>query len=270
MLQNSNRITLAARLLALIVIPILVMAFIFLYFYQPRSADLFAWQINPPVMAALIGAGYLGGAYYFSRLLVGRRWHEVQAGLPTVGAFVWSMILLTLIHWSRFDIHHFPFQLWLAIYSVTPFLIPVVYWWNRRADPGTFTPGDRRVPRWLGMLTGSIGLIFCLFAITCFIWPQFVAPWWAWQMTPLGFRALAGWTALMGVGGLMLWREPRWSAWHIQIESMFLWHTLLVIAALRHLGDFYRPVNLFLIGEILGLLGFVAIYRYMLRQPPEN
>ncbi len=267
MLRHSNRITLAARLVALFVIPILVLAFVYLYFLQPRSGQLFAWEINPPVMAALIGSGYLGGAYYFVRLLFGRRWHEVAVGLPTVGVFVWSMILLTLLHWQRFDIGHFPFQLWLAIYSVTPFLIPVVWWINSRADPGSFPPGDRRVPKWLGTLTGSIGLIFCIFAVVCFIRPQLVAPWWVWTMTPLGFRALAGWTALMGVGGLLLWREPRWSAWRIQIESMFLWHALLVIAALRNLGDFHRPLNPFLVGEIVGLLGFVAIYVHMQRQP---
>jgi hypothetical protein len=192
MFAYSNRIRIETRLLALIVVPILVMAFVYLYFLQPRSAELFAWEINPPVMAAFVGAGYLGGAYYFVRVIFGRKWHHVAAGLLPVGAFVWFMFLTTLLHWARFDKSHFPFQLWLAIYSVTPFLIPIVWWRNRAADPGTAEPGDISVPRWLAILTGAIGLIFVIFGLICLVSPARVADNWFWSISPLMVRVLGG------------------------------------------------------------------------------
>ena len=79
-------------------------------------------------------------------------------------------------------------------------------------------------------------------------------------------RVLVGWSALMGTGGLMLFPDRRWSAWRIQIESMFVWHFLVVIACFANLGDFHQPLNFFVIGESAGLLGFIAIYVHMTRQ----
>jgi hypothetical protein len=266
MFERSDRIRIETRLLAVIVVPILIMAFIYLYFLQPRSAELFAWEINPPIMAAFVGAGYLGGSYYFIRVIFERRWHRVAAGLWPVGAFVWFMFLTTILHWERFDKGHFPFQLWLAIYSATPFLIPIVWWRNRPADPGTPEAVDATVPDWLRLLTGGIGAIFFAFALVCFLFPDFVAGFWFWKISPLMTRVLGGWSALMGTGGLMLFPDRRWSAWRIQIESMFVWHFLVVIACFANLGDFHQPLNFFVIGESAGLLGFIAIYVHMTRR----
>jgi len=268
MAAGDDAIRPETRALAISVVPILVAAFIILWFYQPRGEELFAWQVDPPVMAAFVGAGYLGGAYYFIRVIFGRRWHRVAHGLMPVGAFVWFMFLATLLHWARFDTGHFPFQLWLAIYSVTPFLIPIVWWRNRAADPGAPEPADRVVPDGLRWLTGGIGLAFCLFALLCLFAPGLVAPHWVWKISPLMTRVLGGWSALMGVGGLMLVPDRRWSTWRVQIESMFLWHALVVVASLAHLEDFHRPLNFFLLGEIVGLAGFAAIYLGMMRRPP--
>jgi hypothetical protein len=64
----------------------------------------------------------------------------------------------------------------------------------------------------------------------------------------------------------MLFPEGRWSAWRVQIESMALWHALVVIAALRNISDFDRPLNFFLLGEVVGLAGFGAIYFFMSRR----
>jgi hypothetical protein len=42
--------------------------------------------------------------------------------------------------------------------------------------------------------------------------PGFAIEAWAWKLTPLTARILAGWFALMGVGSLVLAVERRWSA----------------------------------------------------------
>ena len=265
--MGSDRVRIEARVLGAVLVPFLVAAFVFLTFEQPRSGELFAWQVNPPIMAAFVGAGYLGGAYYFMRVIFGRKWHRLAAGLPPISAFVWFMLIATVLHWSRFDVSHFPFQVWLLIYVLAPVLVPALWWFSRKADDGAAEPGDRTVPDWLRQLIGLLGLSFSLFAAVCLVVPAVVAANWFWTMTPLLARILGGWTALLGVGGMTLYFEPRWSGWRIEIESIALWHALVVWACFRNLGDFTAPVNLFVIGEILGLIGFVALYLFMSSRP---
>ncbi len=99
----------------------LVAAFIVLYFLPDESGQRFAWQINPAMTAAWMGAGYLGGAYFFVRVLLGKRWHRILPGFRALTAFTWAMLVATPLHWSRFDLGHRLFQIWLVLYVVTPF-----------------------------------------------------------------------------------------------------------------------------------------------------
>jgi hypothetical protein len=119
------------RIVAAIIIPFLIAAFIILYFFPDASGRRFAWQIQPAMTAVWMGAGYFGGAYFFLRVLLGKRWHRVAVGFWAVTAFTWAMLLATIIHWDRFDTGHLPFQIWLVLYVVTPFLVPFVWWRNR-------------------------------------------------------------------------------------------------------------------------------------------
>ncbi|HEY1409688.1 MAG TPA: hypothetical protein VF434_12145, partial [Promineifilum sp.] len=55
----------STRLVAAGVIPFLIAAFIILYLLPGTTGERFAWEIGSPLTAALMGAGYLGGAYFF-------------------------------------------------------------------------------------------------------------------------------------------------------------------------------------------------------------
>jgi len=257
---SDDRIYPITRIIAAVIIPFLVLAFLILYFLPGETGTRFAWEIKPAMTAAFMGAGYLGGAYFFAHVVFGRRWHRVAPGFLAVTAFTWAMLLATLIHWQRFDLSHFPFQLWLVLYVVTPFLVPWLWWHNRPADPGTFEPDDVEVPRFVRRLTGAIGVLFLLWGVVCFVLPDTAVAAWPWTLSLLTARVLGGWCALMGVGGLVLASERRWSAWRVEVESIFLWQLLVLVAALVHRSDLGPRGNLFLVAELAGLLGFVAIY----------
>jgi hypothetical protein len=128
---QDDRILLQTRLVLIVVVPFLLLAFLILYFFPDLSGERFAWGIKPHMTALFIGSGYLGGAYMFIFAIFGKRWHRIKAAFPPVTTFTVAMMLATVIHWDRFDLHHFPFQLWLFLYIVTPFIVPYLWIKNR-------------------------------------------------------------------------------------------------------------------------------------------
>lgn len=258
----SNRIYPLTRTVAGLVVPILVLAFLILYFYPDTSADRFAWGIKPHMMALYIGAGYLGGAYLFLRVLLGGPWHRVTHGFLPVITFTISMLLLTILHWNSYDIRHFPFQLWLILYVITPVLIPWLWLRNRGEDPGTPEPRDAVVPQVARIAMTASGVAFGIFSVLGFIFPDWLVSIWVWALMPRSARALAGWFALLSVGGLTIGRETRWSAWKTGLISIFIWHALVLIGAFFNIQDFGEAglFNWYLVLLGLTLAGMVCLY----------
>lgn len=218
--ETADQIHRFTRIVAVVVIPFLVAAFIILYFFPEQSGSRFAWAIKLPMTAVWMGAGYLGGAYFFLRVALDRRWHRVAAGFWAVTAFTWAMLLATVLHWSRFDPGHLPFQIWLVLYVVTPFLVPFVWWRNHTAADDALEVDDVVVP--LGARLGmALGGVFMLASsLISFVAPDMAIAFWPWPLSPLTARIMGGWFALMGVGGLMMFRETRWSGWRYRVERI--------------------------------------------------
>ena len=83
----EDRVLLATRVLSVVIIPFLLVAFVVLYFWTSAddTARLFAWRIVPPFTPMLLGSVYLGGAYFFLRAAGATQWHRVEGGFVSVG-----------------------------------------------------------------------------------------------------------------------------------------------------------------------------------------
>jgi len=254
--QPDDRILPLTRGVAAAVIPFLVAAFVILYVMPQSTARLFAWEIASPLTTALMGAGYLGGAYFFGRVLTGHHWHRVGRGLPSVAVLTVVMLAATLLHWDTFDPGHWPFLVWLVIYIITPVVVPLVWWRNRPADRGAPEADDVWLSPAVGRFMVAAGVLLLLGAVMLFIRPGPAVAWWPWPLTPLTARVLAGWGALLGMGALGLGRERRWSAWRIPFQSILIWQLLLAAAfVLRRPafgpGGLFNWFTLFTVGGIL-------------------
>lgn len=265
----TDRILRETRIVAAVVIPFLLLAFLILYLFPQTSAERFAWEINPWLLAMYIGAGYVGGAYFFAHVVFGREWHRVGTGFWSVTTFATSMLIATIFHWERFDLTHFPFQLWLILYAVTPFLIPYLWWRNRPQDPHILEAGDKEIPKWSRQIMLAIGVGLAIFALVGFFVPSWLVSFWPWPLTLLTARLLSGWHALLAVGGLAIGREARWSAWKVPLESIALWHVLVLLAIFIRAEDFNSgsAVNWYTAAVLTIILGIGGLYGYMLRQP---
>ena len=257
---QDDRILLQTRLVLVVVIPFLLLAFLILYVFPDLSGERFAWEIKPHMTAMFIGSGYLGGAYMFVFAIFGKHWHRVKAAFPPVTTFTIAMLIATILHWDRFDINHFPFQVWLVLYIITPFLVPYLWIKNRFADPGTPEPDDLTVPalaKWAFLASGVIGVGMALFM---FISPESVIAIWPWKLTPLTARVLGGWFGLLGVGGLYASQDSRWSAWRMPMQSITFWGILILIGAFMNPTDFtnglWNPFTIATAVVIVVLLAF--------------
>jgi len=65
-LQTDDRILPITRIVAVIVVPFLWLAFLILFFTPDLSGERFAWAIKPHMTAMYLGAGYLGGSWLLS------------------------------------------------------------------------------------------------------------------------------------------------------------------------------------------------------------
>ncbi len=81
---RSDRILPETRWVSAIIVPFLVAAFAILYLFPDHTQELFAWGIQPRMSAMMLGAAYLGGAYFFVRAAADARWHWVKVGFPPV------------------------------------------------------------------------------------------------------------------------------------------------------------------------------------------
>jgi hypothetical protein len=263
--KRDDRVLPVARIVGACVVPFLLLAFAVLYLRPELSGERFAWKIQPDFTAFWMGTGYLGGAWFFASVVRARRWHEVTLGFLPVCAFVWAMLGVTALHWERFDTHHLPFQLWLILYLVTPLLIPALWIVNRRRDPVQPDPGATIVPLQVRGLMGLIGASLMVCALWMFLFPEAAVAIWAWKLTPLTARVMAGWLSLSGVGGLVLAFEPRWSAWRVLLQSMMLWLALLSIGIWRAWPEFdlSRPAFVAVVAVPMSLIGLAVLYRQL-------
>jgi hypothetical protein len=82
LLRRDDHVLVSTRLIALVIIPFLLGAFVILYCFPSHTARLFAWPIKPTMTSMMLASAYLGGAYFFVRVLWERYWNAplVRAG----------------------------------------------------------------------------------------------------------------------------------------------------------------------------------------------
>jgi hypothetical protein len=235
---RDDRILTLTWWVALVVSPILAAAGVILYGFPSDTERLWAWPMGPEMTSLAVGGGYLAGAVLFLRSLWQHDWHRI--GLVFCVATVLTVLLLiaTLLHWELFSHQHTSFWAWSVVYLVTPFLLPAVWWRNRRHDPGVPAPGTPLVPRWVRTVVGAAGGAQVVVALTFFVRPALAVDVWPWQVTPLTTRTLAAFLAFIGAMWLAFLFESRWSALRLHAESATLGLALVAVGALRAPGDF--------------------------------
>jgi hypothetical protein len=252
------------RILAACIIPFLLVAFCVLYPVPTDTKRLFAWHITPTMSAMVLGSVYLGGGYFFLRVVTAERWHTVAGGFLPVAGFAGLMGITTILHWDRFLHANVAFWLWVGLYFTTPLLVLAIFALNRREH----RPGWADEPRLPGFATAVIAAAGCLSLATSallYLFPRTAIDIWPWQLTPLTARTLAA-IFVLGGAGLGVLFERRWSAARIPLQVAAVMLLLLLLAGVRAHAEFdaSNPLTwLFAAGFSLATLGIGGLYLRM-------
>jgi hypothetical protein len=271
-ITDDDRLLPATRWTGWAIVAVLVPAFIVLWCFPGRTADLWAWTFKPEMTAIFMGSGYGAGGYFFARAMLSGRWAPAWAGVLAAAVFALLQLVGTVIHYDRFNHGHAPvvaalaFFLWLGLYVVAPPLVAALWLRNDRAAGRRVQPGEALVPPAARWVARAVGASACAAAAVFFVSPSTAIDAWPWTVTPLTARVLSSFVAQVGVGALLLSLDPRWRAWRLLLQTFLVAIVLLLIGAIRAWGDFDSgdPVTwLFLAGLVVPGLAVVGLYRAM-------
>jgi hypothetical protein len=234
----DDRVLPTTKVVSAGIVPVLTAAFVILYLFPSRTDRLWAWTIPSHMTAMLMGGGYLAGALFFARAARSRRWHRLGPGFLATTLFTTMLLAATVLHWDEFDHGHVSFWAWLALYVVTPPLLPLLWVRNRRHDPGTAEPGDRLVPAALARVVAGVGAAQIAFALVLFARPSLFLSRWPWPVSPLSARVVAAFAVFPAVVYLSFARERRWSALRWAFETAIAGVALIGVAAVQARGEF--------------------------------
>lgn len=252
-------------ILAALLIPILVAAFIILYVLpQDVGANVFAWPLNPRMSSLMLGATYLGGAYFFLVVLFSRQWRHVWLGLLPVTAFASTLGIATLLHWDLFVHERLAFQFWAFLYFTVPFILPVLWLRNQQLAAGAHVRQGRALPLTIRWAFGALGAILTVAAVLLFLFPQQMLATWPWTLTPLTTRVVSAIFILPGLVGLSVAYDGSWSSARYLLQAKAFTIILMLIAAYVARTDFDwgRPVSWLFAGGLILILLLIA-YAYM-------
>jgi len=266
---RDDRVLAYTRVLSLVILPFLLVAFVLLYFFPGNTKQLFAWTIKPTMTPMVLASAYLGGAYFFARVPRERRWNAVKTGFLSVALFASLLGIATIIHWDKFNHSHLAFWIWTALYFLAPFLVFAAWLLNRRYEAPA-QPDERRLNNVVRTVVAGIGLLALVTGLVMFLAPARAIDIWPWLLTPLTCRVL-GAVYCLGCALLVVLPDPRWTTFRLMLQVEMVMVTLILIAAARAHSEFFsdRPSTwLMLVGFVAVLLGSIWLWYTMeVRRP---
>jgi len=265
----ADRVLPATRILSIVIIPFLVVAFVLLYFWPSAddTARLFAWRIVPDFTSMLLASAYLGGAYFFVRAASATQWHRIGGGLVPVALFASLLGVATVVHRDKFLHTNVAFWLWAGLYFSTPFLV-IAVWWLNRQDSAPVTSDDLLLSPATSVVIGAAGIAALLTCLFLFLFPRSAIAIWPWSLTELTARVTGAIFAL-GAVGIGAFVERRWTSARILLQVEGVMGILIAIAFLCSRGDFDtgKPLTwLFTAGFLALVIASALLYVRMERR----
>jgi hypothetical protein len=169
-----------------------------LVFLTTRTADYFAWTIEPPMTAAFLGANYWASALL--AILAAREtlWANGRVSVWVAVAFAPLTTLATLLHLDQFHLDTFFGWFWIVAYTIYP--IQIAYFLTKQLKvSGGDPPRERRLPLWVRAVCGAQAVVLIPLGIALFLSPGSVAGLWPWELPPLSAQVVAAWCLAFGV-----------------------------------------------------------------------
>lgn len=239
----DDRVLPFTRVLAWVIAPVLVVAFVLLWPVPTDTGRRFAWDITPTLTPMVLASAYLGGSYFFVRAGTTRAWHTVKGGFLPVVVFASLLGIATVIHWDKFTHSSPAFWLWALLYFTAPFLVAYAFWTNRSYDAPARTH-EVYVSKPVARVAAGIGVLALATGLFLVVFPAAAIPVWPWKLSPLTARVV-GAVFCLGVAGFGLLVDRRWSSARIPVQSGLVMLALIVVSGVRAQAELLtgRPLS---------------------------
>ncbi len=238
-----RRLLPAMRGLLVVFSVLAVLAVVPLFLLPARTAELFAWTIQPPITAAFLGAGYAAG---FALVLLSLRdpvWVDSRVPVVTILVFTVLTLTATLLHVDRF---HFQPEFagaplparaaawsWTAVYVVVPVSLSVLLARQERA-PGADPPPRWPVSRLLRAALAVESAALLVTGVALFLVPSSASVLWPWALTPLTARTVAAWLVAFGLGTALAARSGDLQRLRTAAVAYAVFGVLVLVAVARY------------------------------------
>lgn len=266
--EADDQVLPVTRWSAYFILPIFILTAIPLLLAPGRTELYFSWAINPDLTPLLMGAGYGAGTYYFYRIATVDKWHTIHVLLLPGTLFAWGLTLATILHWDAFIPNHAPTYAWVVLYVVVPFLLPALWFYNRRTDPGVTRTESSLIPTPIRWTIAGVGAVLTAVLVFMYVSPEMLIEHDPWALSPLTARTLVSWALLFSLFCITFAFDARWTAFKIPIETIVLWGALALSAFVRSWDDVdpSNPILWAIVGGIvLVIVGLSSVYGWMER-----
>lgn len=178
-----------------------------LFVFPLRSADWFAWTIDPPMTAVFLGAAYWSSAVLEVAGARSPGWGRARLAVWTVLVFTTLTLVVTLVHLDKFHLDaenprsaRLVTWGWLAVYAAVPAAMVALVWIQSRRTRNGARPvqSRRRPPELLRGLLVLLAVVLLGLGIALLVAPLEASRFWPWPLTELTGRAIGAW--LVGLG----------------------------------------------------------------------
>jgi len=252
---RDDRVLATTRALSAFIAPFLLVAFVLLYGFPGQTARLWAWPIQSHLTSMLLASAYLGGCWFFLRvLLVERRWAAVRMGFVSVALFATMLGIATVLHWDKFAHAKVAFWLWAGLYFTAPFLV-VAAWLTNQRYTAVSRPEEPSLGRVTKTVVAGFGALAVVTGMLMFLLPTRAISLWPWALTPLTCRVV-GATFCLGGAGLGVLVDDRWETLRLMRRVQLVMFALILVAAVRARSELLtdRPLT-----WVMGA-GFVLVF----------
>lgn len=243
-----------------------------LFLFSTKTSRYFAWTIDPPLTAAVLGANYWASTVL--AVLASREPYWAQGRISVSVAFVFSPIVTaaTFMHLGTFHLHSSGITLvitwfWLIAYGLYPVQLGVQLA-KQMKIPGLDPPRVMALPRWVKGIFAAQAVVLLPVGLLMFIAPGFASPWWPWAVPILSARVLSAWALAFGVLAVHAIYENDVSRIKVALWTYPVLGVLQVIALLRfgEAVQWHEPGAWYYLGFVastfvLGAYGWVAARR---------
>lgn len=249
---------------------------LWMLFFPAWVPDRFAWDVQPRLAQAFIGAGYLFRTAFFFAIAFQPRWTKVRWMFWGNLVFTGTLLLATYWHAEQFTWGQFlppTAHFWIIFYVFEPvtmlYLVPRGEA-ARAPAPATGGPVLRPFRAFLVLESGVLLMHGLLLVIN----PEFAALRWPWELNPLDARMIAawflGWSAWTGTMAFARdWDEIRLAVRLNIVNGLALAATIVAFLPLFDFSTGSRTTTSYVAGVVALTAAMIAFHVVQERRRPR-